>query len=110
MLTLSNRPGLIGDFVPRLDVGICGYWGNAVVAGQLILDHQLVKLGHIGQEEPLGKAVGVSGRGFFQGLEVVFNTDPIMRRFMDPRHQMAYWNEHSEGGRFAAMEAHKTLS
>jgi pimeloyl-ACP methyl ester carboxylesterase len=35
---------------------------------------------------------------------VVFNTDPIMRRFMDPQHQLAYWNEHSEGGHFAAME------
>jgi epoxide hydrolase len=35
---------------------------------------------------------------------VVFNTDPIMRRFMDPQHQMAYWNEHSEGGHFPAME------
>jgi epoxide hydrolase len=35
---------------------------------------------------------------------VVFNTDPIMRRFMDPQQQMAYWNEHSEGGHFAAME------
>jgi hypothetical protein len=35
---------------------------------------------------------------------VVFNTEPIMRRFMDPQHQMAYWNEHSEGGHFAAME------
>jgi len=35
---------------------------------------------------------------------VVFNTEPIMRRFMDPQHQMAYWNEHREGGHFAAME------
>jgi hypothetical protein len=35
---------------------------------------------------------------------VVFNTEPIMRRFMDPAHQMAYWNEHGEGGHFAAME------
>ncbi len=35
---------------------------------------------------------------------VVFNTEPIMRRFMDPQHQMAYWNEHKEGGHFAAME------
>jgi epoxide hydrolase len=35
---------------------------------------------------------------------VVFNTDPIMRRFMDPHHEMAYWNEHPEGGHFAAME------
>jgi epoxide hydrolase len=35
---------------------------------------------------------------------VVFNTEPIMRRFMDPQHQMAYWNEHAEGGHFAAME------
>jgi len=35
---------------------------------------------------------------------VVFNTEPIMRRFMDPQHQMAYWAEHKEGGHFAAME------
>ncbi len=35
---------------------------------------------------------------------VVFNTEPIMQRFMDPQHQMAYWNEHAEGGHFAAME------
>jgi epoxide hydrolase len=35
---------------------------------------------------------------------VVFNTEPIMRRFMDPQHQMTYWNEHTEGGHFAAME------
>jgi epoxide hydrolase len=40
---------------------------------------------------------------------VVFNTEPIMRRFMDPQHQMAYWNEHSEGGHFAAMEEPKLL-
>jgi pimeloyl-ACP methyl ester carboxylesterase len=40
---------------------------------------------------------------------VVFNTEPIMRRFMDPEHQMAYWNEHSEGGHFAAMEEPKLL-
>src|SRR5829696_4018908 len=35
---------------------------------------------------------------------VVFNTEPIMRRFMDPQHQMAYWGEHAEGGHFPAME------
>jgi hypothetical protein len=35
---------------------------------------------------------------------VVFNTEPIMRRFMDPQHQFAYWSEHTEGGHFAAME------
>jgi pimeloyl-ACP methyl ester carboxylesterase len=35
---------------------------------------------------------------------VVFNTEPIMRRFMDPQHQMAYWGEHTEGGHFPAME------
>ena len=35
---------------------------------------------------------------------VVFNTEPIMRRFMDPQHQMAYWSEHTEGGHFPAME------
>ena len=33
-----------------------------------------------------------------------FNTEPIMRRFMDPEHQMSYWSEHAEGGHFAAME------
>jgi epoxide hydrolase len=40
---------------------------------------------------------------------VVFNTEPIMRRFMDPQHQVAYWSEHSEGGHFAAMEEPKLL-
>jgi epoxide hydrolase len=35
---------------------------------------------------------------------VVFNAEPIMRRFMDPQHQMAYWSEHTEGGHFPAME------
>ena len=35
---------------------------------------------------------------------VVFNTEPIMRRFMDPEQQMAYWSEHTEGGHFPAME------
>ena len=35
---------------------------------------------------------------------VVFNTEPIMRRFMDPQHQTAYWGEHTEGGHFPAME------
>jgi epoxide hydrolase len=35
---------------------------------------------------------------------VVFNTEPIMRRFMDPQNRMAYWSEHAEGGHFAAME------
>jgi epoxide hydrolase len=35
---------------------------------------------------------------------VVFNSEPIMRRFMDPKHQMAYWSEHTEGGHFPAME------
>ena len=35
---------------------------------------------------------------------VVFNTEPIMRRFMDPQHQMVYWGEHAEGGHFPAME------
>jgi epoxide hydrolase len=35
---------------------------------------------------------------------VVFNSEPIMRRFMDPQHQMAYWSEHTEGGHFPAME------
>jgi epoxide hydrolase len=39
----------------------------------------------------------------------VFNTEPIMRRFMDPQHQMAYWSGHSEGGHFAAMEEPKLL-
>jgi epoxide hydrolase len=40
---------------------------------------------------------------------VVFNSEPIMRRFMDPQDQMAYWGEHSEGGHFAAMEEPKLL-
>jgi pimeloyl-ACP methyl ester carboxylesterase len=34
----------------------------------------------------------------------VFNTDPVMRRLMDPDHQMAHWSEFDRGGHFAAME------
>ena len=59
-MALSNWPGLIGDFVARPHVGICGYWGDAAVSGQFILDHQLVGLGHIGEAETLRKAVGVA--------------------------------------------------
>jgi hypothetical protein len=39
----------------------------------------------------------------------VFNSDPIMRRFMDPDHQMAYWADHLEGGHFPAMEVSNML-
>jgi len=39
----------------------------------------------------------------------VFNTDPILRRIMDPDHGMPYWSEHAEGGHFAAMEAPSLL-
>jgi epoxide hydrolase len=35
----------------------------------------------------------------------VFNADPIMRRFMDPEHQMPFWTEHPEAGHFPALEA-----
>jgi epoxide hydrolase len=40
---------------------------------------------------------------------VVFHTEPIMRRFMAPRHRWPYRSEHSEGGHFAAMEEPKLL-
>lgn len=35
----------------------------------------------------------------------VFNSTPVMRRFMDPGRQIPHWSEFSEGGHFAAMEA-----
>jgi pimeloyl-ACP methyl ester carboxylesterase len=35
----------------------------------------------------------------------VFNTDPVIRRIMDPDHKIDHWSEHTEGGHFAAMEA-----
>jgi len=35
----------------------------------------------------------------------VFNTDPLVRRIMDPGHKIAHWSEFAEGGHFAAMEA-----
>jgi epoxide hydrolase len=34
----------------------------------------------------------------------VFNTDPLLRRVIDPNHQIQHWTEHHEGGHFAAME------
>lgn len=39
----------------------------------------------------------------------MFNTDPILRRLMDPEHKLPYWSEHAEGGHFAAMEAPELL-
>jgi len=35
----------------------------------------------------------------------VFDTDPVVRRVMDPDQKIAHWSEFSEGGHFAAMEA-----
>ena len=35
----------------------------------------------------------------------VFNTDPVVRRLMDPDHNIAHWSDYTEGGHFAAMEA-----
>jgi pimeloyl-ACP methyl ester carboxylesterase len=39
----------------------------------------------------------------------VFNTDPVVRRMMDPDHKVQYWADHTEGGHFAAMEAPELL-
>jgi hypothetical protein len=39
----------------------------------------------------------------------VFNTDPVLRRMMDPDHKVQYWSDHTEGGHFAAMEAPELL-
>jgi len=40
---------------------------------------------------------------------VMFHTEPIMRRFMAPQHQMDYWSEHPRVVIFAAMEEPKLL-
>ena len=39
----------------------------------------------------------------------VFDSEPIMRRFMDPDHAFAFWADHSEGGHFPALEAPSLL-
>lgn len=39
----------------------------------------------------------------------VFNADPVVRRFMDPEHRMAYWSEHPEGGHFPGLETPRLL-
>ena len=39
-----------------------------------------------------------------QGM-AVFNSDPILRRLLDPGHQIAHWSEFAQGGHFPAMEA-----
>ena len=38
-----------------------------------------------------------------QGM-AVFNSDPILRRLMDPEHEIAHWSEFERGGHFPAME------
>jgi pimeloyl-ACP methyl ester carboxylesterase len=39
----------------------------------------------------------------------VFNTDPLLRRIIDPHHRIEHWSEFTEGGHFAAMEAAELL-
>jgi pimeloyl-ACP methyl ester carboxylesterase len=34
----------------------------------------------------------------------VFNSDPILRRLLDPGHEIARWSEFEQGGHFPAME------
>jgi pimeloyl-ACP methyl ester carboxylesterase len=34
----------------------------------------------------------------------VFNTDPIVRRLMDPQHKVVHWSEFEQGGHFPALE------
>jgi epoxide hydrolase len=40
---------------------------------------------------------------------VVFGHEPLVRRILDPEHNLAYWNEHDSGGHFPAMEAPELL-
>ena len=35
---------------------------------------------------------------------VAFGDEPLIRKILDPRHELAYWNQHAEGGHFPAME------
>jgi pimeloyl-ACP methyl ester carboxylesterase len=35
---------------------------------------------------------------------VSFGEEPLVRRILDPNHELAYWNEHADGGHFPAME------
>ncbi|MFB9686784.1 epoxide hydrolase family protein [Amycolatopsis plumensis] len=35
----------------------------------------------------------------------VFNSDPVLRRIMDPDHKISHWSDFAQGGHFAAMEA-----
>jgi hypothetical protein len=39
----------------------------------------------------------------------VFNSDPLLRRIIDPEHRIEHWSEFAEGGHFAAMEAPELL-
>jgi pimeloyl-ACP methyl ester carboxylesterase len=43
-----------------------------------------------------------------QGM-AVFNSDPILRRLLDPGHETTHWSEFEQGGHFAAMEAPELL-
>ena len=40
----------------------------------------------------------------------VFNSDPVVRRFMDPGEQVSHWSDFGEGGHFPAMEAGDLLT
>lgn len=40
---------------------------------------------------------------------VAFGDEPLIRRILDPRNELAYWNQHPRGGHFPAMEAPDVL-
>jgi pimeloyl-ACP methyl ester carboxylesterase len=40
---------------------------------------------------------------------VAFGDEPLIRRILDPGHDLAYWNQHASGGHFPAMEAPDVL-
>jgi pimeloyl-ACP methyl ester carboxylesterase len=40
----------------------------------------------------------------------IYNTDPVLRRLMDPTHQLPFWSDHKEAGHFPAMEAPSLLT
>jgi hypothetical protein len=40
---------------------------------------------------------------------VAFNTNPLMRRMVDPANSLTQWTEHAEGGHFPALEVPELL-
>ena len=93
----KELPGDAVD-IDQLLTNVCIYWFGRGGAGAA---HFMYEAAHAA---PAWGETHTRPQGF-----VSFGSEPLMRRILDPEHQLAYWDEHDRGGHFPAMEAPQEL-